>query len=111
MIVIIITSRYRRTMSLLTLLINPPRYMNINIILIVASWSTTRVPGVLQRFAIAYFFAFILQWAFHITPTELDAKVRGSQEGKNRFNSISDTLSVRKFARTIIRARREFAHR
>ena len=44
--------------------------------LIAASWSNARIPGVLQRFAIAYFFAFLLQWAFHLTPAEMDAKMR-----------------------------------
>jgi len=35
------------------------------------SWSTFRIPGVLQRFAIAYFISFLLQWAFHITATDM----------------------------------------
>jgi len=40
----------------------------------VASWKKLRIPGVLQRFAIAYFFAFSIQLAFHKTPAKLEER-------------------------------------
>ena len=40
-------------------------------IVLTANWSGFRVPGVLQRFAIAYLFAFTIQWVFHRSPKEL----------------------------------------
>jgi len=39
-----------------------------------ANWSSFRVPGVLQRFAISYLFAFLIQWAFHISPANLQQR-------------------------------------
>jgi len=38
------------------------------------SWSTMRIPGVLQRFAVAYFVAFMLQWIFHIREEDMEFK-------------------------------------
>ncbi|CAK8692393.1 unnamed protein product [Clavelina lepadiformis] len=37
------------------------------------SWETFRVPGVLQRFSIAYLFGFLIQWAFHKSAEELNS--------------------------------------
>lgn len=36
------------------------------------SWSSIRIPGVLQRFSIAYFVSFFLQWAAHVTRENME---------------------------------------
>nr|CAB3252729.1 heparan-alpha-glucosaminide N-acetyltransferase-like [Phallusia mammillata] len=41
-----------------------------------SAWSTLRVPGVLQRFAIAYLFAFSIQLVFHKSTTHINNKYK-----------------------------------
>jgi len=36
------------------------------------SWSSIRIPGVLQRFSIAYFVSFFLQWPVHVTRENME---------------------------------------
>nr|XP_002120178.1 heparan-alpha-glucosaminide N-acetyltransferase-like [Ciona intestinalis] len=48
------------------------------------SWAAFRVPGVLQRFAIAYFLPFVLQWAFHLTPIEIETRAK-TNEGELKW--------------------------
>ena len=59
------------------------------LVAILANWTGFRVPGVLQRFAIAYLFAFLIQWAFHKSPRELhNIATSGTEHYNLSFRSM-----------------------
>lgn len=51
------------------------------------SWSTIRIPGVLQRFSIAYIVAFMLQWPFHIRVDDMEMRL-----GESRWRPLREII-------------------